>query len=197
MEEREPEIWADIKGYEGIYQVSNWGRMKSLARTVFYPNGFSRRQKDKLMSLKPSKSHGYVQLALQGKGTPEPVLVHRLVAEYFVENDDPVNKTHVNHKYGIRTDNYYKNLEWITHQDNIQHAVDTGLYNCKGSNNHQARSVINCRGEVFPTITEAGKAFGLVKSSRIGEVCRGTRVHAGKYKDTKELIKWKFYSESD
>lgn len=194
MDEQEPERWVDIKGYEGYYQVSSWGRIKSLARTVFYPNGFSRRQKDKFLSLKPSKSHGYSQVNLQGKGDPEPVLVHRLVAEYFVENDDPVNKTYVNHKFGIRTDNYYKNLEWITHQDNIQHAVDIGLYKCIGGDNHQAKSVINCRGEIFQSITEAGKSCGLSKVSRIGEVCNGKRRTAGKYPDGK-LIKWKFYQE--
>lgn len=196
MEELEPEEWVDIKGYEGIYQISNHGKVKSLARTIKYSNGHSRKQKERLLRVEPVSSHGYPNVNLYKDEVPHLTLVHRLVAEHFIDNPDPENLRYVNHKYGVRTDNYYKHLEWVTHQQNLQHAVDTGLYKCIGSDNHQAKTVINCRGEIFHSIIEAGNHFGLSNVSRIGDVCAGKRKHAGKYPDG-TLIKWEYYPESN
>lgn len=197
MEEKDPEEWKDIIGFEGLYKISNYGNVLSLGRVIKYSNGFSRIQKDWMLSIIPTASHGYPNVNLYKDEKAHLTLVHRLVALHFIENDDPQNKTDVNHKFGVRTDNYYKHLEWCTHQQNMQHAIDTGLNNCKGSNASNAKSVINCRGQVFGSIIEAGEAFGLSNVSRIGDVCRGERNSSGKYPDTKQAIKWKYYLKED
>jgi len=186
------EVWKDIKGYIGIYQISNHGRVKSLSRTVVYSNGNTRVQKERIMSIKPTASHKYPNVNLYSNKKPTLTLVHRLVAEYFVDNPNPSIYKYVNHKDGDRANNYYENLEWCTHKQNIQHSVNTGLYNCKGNNNHQAKSVVNCRGEVFGTVKEAADAYGMKSSSGVSAVCRGLRESSGTYKDGTR-IKWKYH----
>src|SRR5690554_2338379 len=114
------EIWEDIKGFEGRYQISNHGRVKSLARVVTSPKGYSRRQPEKIMSTKPTASHGYPNVNLYIDSKPTLTLVHRLVAEYFVDNPDPTIYKYVNHKDGNRTNNHWANLEWVTHKQNLQ-----------------------------------------------------------------------------
>ena len=111
------EIWKDIKGYEGLYQVSNLGRVKSL------PHG-----RTKGCILRPWNNKGYQVVGLW-EGTPSKMRklsVHRLVAEAFISN--PENKPCINHIDGIRNNNNITNLEWVTPSENTQHAVDTGLF---------------------------------------------------------------------
>ena len=110
------EIWRDIKNYEGIYEVSNLGRIKSISR-----NGTIKENR----ILKPNKVMGYSQVGLQKYGTRKYKKIHRLVAEAFIPN--PENKKEVNHKDGIKTNNVLSNLEWCTRSENIIHAFDHNL----------------------------------------------------------------------
>lgn len=108
------EIWKDIKGYEGKYQVSNLGRVKSLQRID--NNNHPVKQK----VLKPCSDgagKGYLYVNLGRKGRAKKI--HRLVAETFIENS--LNKCEVNHIDGNTKNNRMDNLEWVTHQENCIH----------------------------------------------------------------------------
>ncbi|MBF0675569.1 HNH endonuclease [Pseudomonas sp.] len=103
-----------IAGYEGLYEVSQCGQVISL--------------RGRIKVLKPSiKKCGYAYVGLWSAGAKKPAYcrVHRLVAEAFIPNPD--EKTDVNHKDGIKTNNDFQNLEWMTRSENIQHGFDMGL----------------------------------------------------------------------
>jgi hypothetical protein len=111
------EIWKDLKYYEGVYQVSNLGRVKSLHRKR-RARGYIRER-----ILKPQlKSNGYIRVSLWKNGQGELFWVHILVAKTFILNIN--NKPEVNHKDGIRSNNEVENLEWVTYSENIQHSYD-------------------------------------------------------------------------
>ena len=110
------EIWKDIEGYEGLYQISNLGRVKSLKR--------KRRPQEKLLSIQQFPNQYYfINLCRNGKN--KSCLVHRLTANAFVRSR--FKKQIVNHKNGIKTDNRVENLEWCTYIENIRHAKKIGL----------------------------------------------------------------------
>lgn len=112
------EIWRDIEGYEGLYQVSNMGRVKSMPRKI------TRRLKGEITIdgaiLKPNKiGSGYEQVTLYNHGERFNFLVHRLVAEAFIPN--PHNYPEVNHKDEVKTNNSVDNLEWCDTKYNINY----------------------------------------------------------------------------
>lgn len=118
------EIWKDVKGYEGAYQVSSFGRVRSLDRKV--PSKYGKFRKVKGMILKQgADKDGYKKVNLKKSQKGKSSRVHRLVAEAFINN--PENKPQVNHINGIKNDNRLLNLEWATLSENRQHAYDTGL----------------------------------------------------------------------
>src|SRR5690349_9031584 len=106
------EIWKDIPGYEDLYQVSNIGRVKSFKRG---------KEAVRVLSLKKS---GYLYVCLCNS-INKHLRVNRLVALAFIPN--PENKSDVNHKNGIKSDNRVENLEWNTPSENRQHAYRAGL----------------------------------------------------------------------
>jgi len=119
------EIWKDIKGYEGTYQVSNKGRVRSVDRAVLNKNYQVNYVKGKMLANIFDKD-GYKQVSLYKKGTQKEFKIHRLVALTFIEKID--GKDCVNHKNCIKTDNNANNLEWCTTQENTEHAKANGLY---------------------------------------------------------------------
>lgn len=131
------EIWKDVPGYEGLYQVSNLGRVRSLDRYIPHSLGGKSFVKGRILSDKPRGKNGrYCRVILYRNGIHLGESVHRIVAKTFIPNPD--NKPQVNHINGIRTDNRVANLEWCTAKENDKHAWDIGLKNSLGSNQSNA-----------------------------------------------------------
>lgn len=117
------EKWKDIKGYEGLYQVSNLGRVKSLRRKVRTQKGSYYIKERELKICKDNI--GYLVVGLTYKGKTKIIRLHRIIAEAFIPN--PTNKPVINHINGIKNDNRIENLEWTTYKENSIHAIKTGL----------------------------------------------------------------------
>lgn len=155
------EVWKDIKGYEGIYQVSNYSRVRSF-----------RKGTDRIMA-QTSGTWGYLVVNID----KTPKLVHRLVAEAFIPN--PENKIEVNHINGDKFDNLISNLEWATPSENIRHAIATGLNKYTADKMRKVRQ-FDREGRFiaeYPSINEAAR----IVSGREGQhtnlrkVCEGKR----------------------
>lgn len=117
------EEWKYIKGYEGLYQISNQGRIKAMAH-IREIRGLRCLYDEKYRKFSTSKQ-GYYLCVLRKDKHRKGFAVHRLVAQAFVPNPD--NKPQVNHINGIKTDNRVENLEWVTAQENICHAQKNNL----------------------------------------------------------------------
>lgn len=114
----EQEVWKPMEEFDNDYAVSNLGRFKSLERDIIRTNKGLKEVKQHIKEriIKGQQdAYGYVTLTIRNK----QMKAHRLVAKYFVEN--PLNKTQVNHKNGIKYDNRAENLEWCTHEENMKH----------------------------------------------------------------------------
>lgn len=107
------EEWRDVVGYENLYKVSNFGRVKSFCERL-----------QRILSPCPNKK-GYYMVHLHKDGRKKNFSIHTLVARAFIPN--PENKLTVNHKNGDKTNNSVENLEWATQKENQNHAVRTGL----------------------------------------------------------------------
>ena len=105
------EVWRDVVGYEGLYKVSNFGNVMSAPKKTRY---------EEREMTKSIGSEGYLHVHLRKDGKESQKLVHRLVAEAFIANDD--NKPQVNHIDGNKQNNNVKNLEWVTRSENLLHA---------------------------------------------------------------------------
>lgn len=118
------EVWKDIKGYEGYYQVSNLGRVKSLDRNIHYSNGYTRRHFGKMM--RPHLNKGYLSVKLKKNTKAAHGKIHRLVAQSFIPQIS-LSKDQVNHIDGNKLNNRVDNLEWCTLQENHKHAGQLNL----------------------------------------------------------------------
>lgn len=118
METREKEIWKAIPEYEGLYEISNYGRVKSLSRDIKHDFIKNYKLKESFLS-KSCDNLGYVRYTLRKNGKRKTFTAHRLVALLFIKNIN--NYKFINHKNQNKEDNYYKNLEWVNHRENISH----------------------------------------------------------------------------
>lgn len=129
------EIWMDIKNYEGLYMISNYGRVKSLGRKMSITNNngtiYDRIYKPKILKQNIIKTSGYLFVNLTDyNGSKTPKTVHRLVAINFVNNEN--NHPLVMHKDNNKQNNLHTNLSWGTSSENIQSSYDDGLHsNCR------------------------------------------------------------------
>lgn len=167
------EIWKDIKGYEGYYQVSDLGRVKRV-------EGFKNYRGNKVVcheniTIGQDNGRGYLRAKLTVLNKAKSIMVHRLVAEAFIPN--PENKRCANHKDGNKKNNKLSNLDWMTHSENRFHAMEIGLVDVenlrKKSSETGKRTIKNISGwnkrkvkntetgEIFESIAEASRKLNL------------------------------------
>ena len=170
------EIWKDVKGYEGLYQVSNIGRIKSLPRKTNnqYNNGLIR----KLVI----RNNGYYFINLYKNNKSKLFTVHRLVAIAFLCN--PNNLPCVNHIDGNKLNNNVNNLEWCTYHENEIHAFLKKLKKPIYKKVNQ----YDMEGNFIKTWNSIKEAQLFYKTTHIGECCRGVR------NQTKNYI-WKYVNK--
>lgn len=161
------EIWKDIKGYEGLYQVSNLGNVRSLPHfTEVTCNGSTHKSLRQGRMLKPtSRQHGYLAVQLYGRGghatrNLRTVSIHRLVAEAFLDN--PNGYEEVNHINEIKTDNRVENLEWCNHKQNSNAGTRPERIGNANRNGKKSRPInqYTLEGEyiqTFPSMAEASR----------------------------------------
>lgn len=166
MENRE--IFKDIKGYEGIYRVSNLGRVYSVKRGI-------------IVSLIKKKS-GYYTVNLYKNGEMRTFLIHRLVACNFIEN--PNNLPQINHKDGDKSNNKVENLEWVSGAENMRHAYENNVGGFKEkalatineiNNRYSYKKVIFKKGNEilsFNSVSEAANLLGLKRDCIINSIRR-------------------------
>lgn len=168
------EIWQPVPNYEGLYEASNFGRVKSLGKTYVQHSKYkciTRTSLPKILSLHYDKN-GYLRCTLikNGKGTMIPV--HRIIGFTFL--GVPEKNMQINHKNGIKDDNRVENLEWVTAKENTIHAHSTGLCGINGVSKQVA--CIDDNGQilkVFESARQASLWCGLKGyNSNVAKVCR-------------------------
>lgn len=184
------EIWKDIKGYEGLYQVSNIGNVKSLNRVLKRIDNKKCSIREKI--LKPNlEKKGYQSVKLCYLKNSKMFKVHRLVAEAFIPNIE--NKPQINHKNLNKQDNKITNLEWCTAKENIIHAAKRGLLSRKPTKKQieiftkmAKNNVINvCQYDLngnfikrWNSIRDVERALK-INNANITSVCKNKRKNAG------------------
>jgi len=161
------EDWKDIEGYEGYYQISDLGRVRSFDRMVNNKGKKTlQNRKGIVMTFKVDKN-GYYSIGLTN-GKQKMHLVHRLVAKAFIQN--PKNKPQVNHLYGDKSDNRVVSLEWSTVEENARHASGIGLLP-KGSKHHNsvlteddALFIVGFRG-LYKSTTQMAKSMNVERKT--------------------------------
>ena len=176
------EEWRDIKEYEGLYQVSNLGRVKSLARKTNNQYG----KKERLMTQKLDKD-GYKRVGLNKNGKQIYYGVHRLVAQAFISN--PNNYPQINHKDEDKSNNKVDNLEWCDGKYNQNY----GTINERRTQKLKKKVICITTGEKFDSIIEASEKYNIKNKSDISRVCKGKRNYCGNLNGKK--LEWGYIYE--
>lgn len=178
------EKWEKIKGFEGLYEISNLGRVKSVERLVYYNhsktnNRHYKRNKEKILC--PKIVRGYNTVILSNLDIRKNMRICRLVAIHFIDN--PYGKLQVNHKDGNKKNDNLDNLEWVTPSENMQHAKISGLW--KHNSTKICKKVICTKtGKVYKSIKE----FAIEKNIDQSNI---TRALNGTYRNNHNVAYYK------
>ena len=175
------EIWKDISGYEGLYQVSNMGRVRSKKR-IFENKGTGKYKRNTRILLCSKHNKGYLTVTLFKNGRYKRFLIHRLVAKAFLPHD--IFRNQVNHIDGNKTNNNISNIEWGSSSENQTHRRD--ILKKKFATGKPVIQIDN-KGDIirqFESILQAAKLTG-IKHQNISRVCNGKYRQAGGFR-------WKF-----
>ena len=183
--ENSDETWRDIPTFEGLYQVSNLGRVKSLGRpghSLFFHFWHDER------ILRPHKHRdGYLEAELYKDGIRTRFLIHKLVARAFIPN--PENKREIAHINSIKTDNRVENLCWVSRYEIMHNPLTVAHHRAamalqRGGKNHKARSVINLdTNQVFETLTSAALASGVHRETLRRAILHGWKCAGCRWSD--------------
>lgn len=159
------EVWKPVKGYEGYYEVSNIGRVKSANRVIDHPRNKRKIVRERILKQRKD-SDGYKMVNLSRAAVHKSCKVHRLVYFTFTPGNDHLQ---VNHMNCIKQDNRLENLEAVTSAENTRHARKNGLIKCGNR-----RMVIRNDGKIYPSMTAAAKDVGGAFSN-MWHICNGHR----------------------
>jgi hypothetical protein len=170
--ENTSEIWKPIKDYEGLYEVSNMGRVRSLNHYVIDKQNAKRFFKGKVLRIYQNE-YGYCFVRLVNNSGVKNIRVHRLVAEAFIPNPD--NLPEVNHKSEIKTQNNVENLEWCDHKYNMAYSHNSGkipkkIVVAKNNKTNESRC--------FLTVKNAANYFQC-SNSYMYNCCENNRTYKG------------------
>lgn len=177
------EIWKDIKGFEGLYQISNLGKVKSLSKYKKHSYNSIAFLKEKI--LKPLDINGYQRVILRKDNKSFNKFIHQLVAEMFIDN--PKNYKEVNHKDENKTNNRVDNLEWCSHKYNINYGTGnqrrskTEIGTKKGTKKIYQFDLKNNLLKIWDSQLQIKKELGIPQSN-ISNCCNGKRKSTYGYK---------------
>ena len=179
------EIWKNIKGYDGIYKISNYGRVKNIKiyghyhirnnkiyKDYTYIHKYKQFRQNKVLKF-ISNTYGYLFVNLYKNNKSKMHTIHNLVAQHFIPNIN--NKEQINHIDGDKKNNHVSNLEWCTNSENIKHAYDNNLMN----SDHIRKPIKIIKDDfnkTFNSITDGSKYLNCT----VANLCTG--VKKGKYK---------------
>lgn len=166
-------VWKPVKNYEGLYEVSNLGEVRSLDRT----DSIGRKIKGRL--LKPAQCKGYQVVGLHKKGKMKQVYIHRLVAEAFI--GEPPKGYEVNHIDENKANNCVDNLEYLTHLGNMRYGTGIARMKEKQGKAVVGTNLITGEKRIYKSLTEASKDLNCNRSN-IGSVAHGRFRQAAGYK---------------
>ena len=171
------ELWLPIPDWNGFFEISNWGRVRSLSRRYVVKN---------IIRTPEFGKDGYLVFTLNTSAKKKKIIAHRVVGKLFIPN--PTNKPQINHKKAIKVDNRVSQIEWTTEKENREHAVQMGLVSKawlgKTGKNHPSSRIVYQYDleaaliEEWESATEVSKSFG-VNRSTIAKYCREDKISFG------------------
>lgn len=175
------EIWKPIKGYEGYYEISSYGRLRSCDRIIVQGKNFLH-LKGRFMCPSICRSTGYYITTLSRNGIKKRKLLHRLIAKAFIPNPD--NKPMIDHINGVRTDNGIENLRWCTNRENLTFPIASeNRIKCKAPISKKVAQIDRYTQKVIKVFRSTGEVHRQLgfKSPNISRCCRGEKPTAYNY----------------